>query len=298
MAEDSTRFTLKFGGDQNDINATTYGVILVNTVAILEETNKELQTGAHLEIKVKSERKGSYLVDLGIEPTAIAAIAPLINKENIIAVKNAASQIIKTATEGYDLWKKLKGEKPKEITEKGENVVIITGDNNKVSVDKSVFNIVLNNKRSQDAFAGTFSALNRDKNVEEFAVLDEKQAPLFWAEKSEFPELSQKVDSLQPDKKTETETTHLHIIRQSFEQSLKSDYLYRGFKISVSITDKKFWEAIDKGERYGKGDILLAELQIEKEFSKSLNTYENKGYILTTVLQHIPRTEQPDLFEG
>ncbi len=54
MADDSTKFTLKFGGENTDINAATYGIVLVNTVSLLEETNKELNTGAHLEIKVKT----------------------------------------------------------------------------------------------------------------------------------------------------------------------------------------------------------------------------------------------------
>lgn len=299
MAQDSTRFTLKFGGEENDINAATYGTILINTVTLLEEANKELQTGAHLEIKVKSERKGSYLVDLGVQSMAVVAtLAPLMTAENMKVVTDTASRVIKTATGAYEYWKKLKGEKPKEIKEKDDSVTVTTGENSIVIIDKSVHNLVFNNKRGQDAIANTFNALSKDESVEEFAVLDTEEKTLFSAEKEEFPLLSKKVDSPIPEKKTDSETTQLYIIRQSFDQSLKSDYLYRGFKISVSITDKAFWEAIDKGERYGKGDILLAELQIEQEFNKAINTYENKGYTVIKVLQHKPRAEQPELFDN
>src|SRR4051812_45273703 len=68
---------------------------------------------------VKSERKGSYLVDLSIQSAiAVSMMAPLINKENMATIKNVASKVVSTATKGYELWKKLKGEKPKEVTEK------------------------------------------------------------------------------------------------------------------------------------------------------------------------------------
>lgn len=297
MNDNTTKFTLKFGGDQSDINANTYGLILINTVVLLEEANKELQTGAHLEIKVKSERKGSYLVDLGVQSAAVVGvIAPLITKENIETVKNVASRVISTATAGYELWKKLKGEKPKEVTEKGETVVIITGNSNTVTVDKSVSNLVFHNKRGQEAIANTFSALSKDNNVEDFSVLGDKKETLFLVERPEFPELSKKVDIIQPDKQTLTETTHLYITRQSFEPNKKSDFLYKGFQIVAWITDKEFWKAVDNGEAFAKGDILFAELEIEQEFNKSINTYENKGYVISRVIQHIPRQKQAKLF--
>lgn len=298
MADDSTKFTLKFGGEENEINATTYGLILINTVVLLEEANKELKTGAHLEIKVKSERKGSYLVDLAIQAaTTVAIVAPLITVENIETVKNTASKIISTATKAMELWKKFKGEKPKEVIDKGNTYVFVTGDNNTVEVDSSVKHLILDNKRGQEALANTFSALSRDSNVEDFAVLDEKEEILFIAEKKEFPDLTKRVEIVQPEKQVVAETTHLHITRQSFEPNKKSDFLYKGIHISAWITDKEFWKAVDNGESFAKGDILFAELEIEQEFNKAFNTYENKGYTITKVIQHIPRQVQPQLFQ-
>lgn len=298
MADDSTKFTLKFGGEESEINATTYGIVLVNTVILLEETNKELGTGAHLEIKVKSEREGSFLVDLGIEPAAIVALAiPLITKENLLAVKNAASEIIKTATEVYSWWKKFRTEKPKEIKEQGETTIVIYGDNNTVNFDKSVSNLLFKNKRSRDAITNTFTALSKDESVSEFAILDEDQKPLLLVEKQEFNELSKKIDGLQPKAKKETIAAHLIVTRQSFEEGKKSDFLYKGFPLTASITDNSFWKSVDDGERFGKGDVLVAELEIEQEFNKAYNAYENKGYTITKVIEHIFRQDQLQLFE-
>jgi hypothetical protein len=89
------------------------------------------------------------LVDLGIEPSAIVAVtAPLMTKENLLSVKKTATEIIKTATDAYGWWKKFKGEKPKEIKEQGENVIVIYGNNNTVILDKSVSNLIFKNKKA------------------------------------------------------------------------------------------------------------------------------------------------------
>jgi len=266
MPEDSAKFSLKFGAEENDINAATYGIILINTVTLLEEANKELGTNAHLEIKVKSERKGSYLVDLAIQSAAaIATFAPLINKENIKIVGSVASKVVSTATEGYELWKKLKGEKPKEITEGADTVIIVTGDNNTIEVDKSVSNLVLSNKRGQEALANTFSALAADQEVDDFSVLDENKEALFLAEKKDFPRLTRKVEIVQPEKQTFTETTHLHITAR---------VLRKIKRVTFSIKDFKF----PPGYRIKlSGITLIAESPLQKEIFFLLNWKSNKN---------------------
>lgn len=297
MPKDSTQFTIKFGADENEINAATYGVVLVNTVSLLEETNKELETGAHLEIKVKSERPGSFLVDLGIEPAVIVAtVIPLMTKENLKAVKDVASNVISTATEVISWWKKFRSEKPKEIKEHGENVIVIYGDNNTVNFDKSVSNLLFKNKKSRDAIANTFAALSKNNEVKDFAILDEKEKPLLLVEKTEFDGLSKKIEGIYPQTKKTVVTANLIVTRQSFEEGKKSDFLYKGFSLSASITDNRFWKKVDEGERFGKGDVLVTELEIEQEFNKAYNAYENKTYAVTRVIEHLQRPEQHQLF--
>lgn len=296
--DDPTKFTLKFGGKNNDINAATYGAILINTVTILEEANKELQTGASIEIRVKQEREGSYLVDLAINTLAsLASLTPLMTPENILIAKETAKKIISTTTAGFKVWKALKGKKPSEIKAEGETVVIVTGDNNTIVTDKATSKLVLENKRSQEAFAESFQILSKDASVDGFEILDGSETPLFSSEKDDFMRLAKKPPRLLPDKHTEVESVQLYIIRPSFEENLTSDFVYRGIRIAASITDIGFWEGIDRGDRFGKGDILFVDLEISKVFNKSLNTYENKGYTIIKVHAHIPRPEQPNMLD-
>lgn len=255
LSGDSGNFTLSFGG-KDDINATTYGALLVNTVVLLEETNKELKTNAHLEIRVKSQRKGSFLVDIGIEPATLAAIVPLLTAENIKIVKGVASSIINTASKVLDFWKELKGEKPKEIEHKGETVIVITGNDNKIEIDKSVFNLALTNKRSQDAVTNSFKALKEDEAVTDYSLIDEKKQTLFFAEKSEFPQLVKTLPVDIEATRKKAVTAILRVVRPSFDKTLKSDYLYLGNRITASNNDESFWEGIEQGERFGKGDVF------------------------------------------
>lgn len=297
-SHDPTKFTLRFGGKGNDINAATYGAILINTVTILEEANKELHTGAQIEIRVQQEREGSYVVDLAINSlAALGALSPMLTPENIEIAKETAKKIVGVATGGYKAWKALMGEKPVEVKVDGDNVVIVTGNNNKVIVDIPTSKLVLENKRSQNAFSDSFQTLDKDKSVHFFEILDDRTL-LFEVDGDEFSRLGKKMPRTLPEKQSETESIHLNIIRPSFDPALVSDFVYRGIRIPATITDPGFWERVDRGERFAKGDILFVDLEIGKVLNKSLNAYENKTYTITQVHSHIPRPEQPDLLEN
>jgi hypothetical protein len=270
IVDGSANFTLSFGG-KNDINATTYGALLVNTVVLLEETNKELKTNAHLDIRVKSQRKGSFLVDIGIDPAALALVVPLLTIENAKTVKEVASSIIATASKVLSFWKTLNGEKPKEIEHKAETVVIVRGNGNKIEIDKSVYNLALTNKRSQDAVANSFKALKEDGAVTDFALIDDKKETLFFAEKSEFPQLVKNIPVDIEETRKKVVTAILRVVRPSFDKALRSDYLYQGNRITANNNDDSFWEGIEQGERFGKGDVLKVTLEIGQEFNKSYN---------------------------
>jgi hypothetical protein len=298
IGDDFANFTLKLGG-KDDLSATTYSAILINTVVLLEETNKELKTNAHLDIRVKSERAGSFLIDLGIEPAVLGGIAPLLTTENVKLVKTVASSIIDTASKALDVWKSLKGEKPKEIEHKGETVIVITGNDNKIEIDKSVYNIALTNKRSQEAITNTFKALKDDEVVTDFSYIDSQKETKFIAERSDFTQLGKPIPIIVEETRKSPVSATLRVVKQSFDKALKSDYLYLGNRIVASNSDDSFWEKIEEGERFGKGDALVVVLEITKEYNKSLNAYENKGYSILKVESHTPRDEGiQDLFDS
>lgn len=137
----STEYQLHFGGD-NELDATTLGNVLLNTVVLTEEANKESGIGQPLEIKVKSNRKGSFIVDLTfLAKNSADALIPLITAENIKIVKTTIESIAKLVGGVLSFRKQIKDETPVKIENKGDEVVITTGNHNVIHVTKPVYNL-------------------------------------------------------------------------------------------------------------------------------------------------------------
>ena len=137
-----------------------------------------------------------------------------------------------------------------------------------------------------DALSQNFDIIDQDPAISAFEITNDKEQAYVRVERSDFKDLSQKTEIIDENKKTIIENTRLHIVRLSFEESLKWDFYYRGNKISAKILDPKFQILIDNGESFAKGDVLEVELQINQIFDNSVNTYINKSYHINRIIQH------------
>ena len=107
--------------------------------------------------------------------------------------------------------------------------------------------------------------------------------------------MARKSEEVTEGEKKIIEAASVNIVRLSFEESLKWDFYYKGNKISAKIADPKFYDLIDQGEQFAKGDILEVDLQINQIFDASVNTFINKSYQINRILRHIKRNEQQKL---
>ena len=101
-----------------------------------------------------------------------------------------------------------------------------------------------------------------------------------------------KSEQIDENEKFIIELTRLNIVRLSFDKSLKWDFYYRGNKISAKIKDPNFYEIIDNGESFAKGDVLEVELQINQLFDETVNTFINKSFQINRIINHYKRAEQ------
>lgn len=69
----------------------------------------------------------------------------------------------------------------------------------------------------------------------------------------------------------------------------KWDFLYNGVKISATVQDENFWKQINSGKSFSRGDSLVADLRIIREYDPSVAAYINKGYQVINVREHHPR---------
>ena len=125
-----------------------------------------------------------------------------------------------------------------------------------------------------------------------FEITDKNEKALVRVDKSEFVDLSQKSEEVEEGERKIVEAATVNVVRVSFEENLKWDFYYRGIKISAKIADPSFYELIDKGEAFAKGDVLEVELQINQKFDESVNTFVTKSYQVNKIVRHLSRNEQ------
>jgi hypothetical protein len=283
-------FIVQFNGQLTQIDANTFINSLLNTTSIIQAINKELDPSKKIEVKVNTlDERGSFPVSLEIVENAIIS---LLSNEGINYVKN----ILEAFVAIFLIKQFLKGKKAK-TTEEQEDNIKIENESGEVRIfNKNVFNIYIHNLVINEAVNKNFETLESEPAIEGFEIKDDKGQELFVAKKEYFPIMRSKNEMLhQEDLRIINKDVTLHVFKVVFDEKYKWEFYYKGNKISAQIQDKTFFEGIDKGESFSKGDVLNVEMQIEQIFDKTVNTYVNKSYQILTVKNHIPRDIQQSL---
>ena len=281
-------FKIKFDGQQHQVDANVLVSSLIHTTTIVQEVNRYLNSGKRIEIKVKALEKGSFLCHIELIETALDSLKNLLTKDNI----EVGAAIIGTVVGLIELKKFLKGKKARDVQKQGDKTKIINKEGNVLIIENATFNIYEHSPVVKDALAQNFDVLNNDPAITGFEITDKNEKPLVRVEKSEFADLSQKSEEVEEGERKLVEAATVNVVRVSFEENLKWDFYYRGIKISAKIADPSFYELIDKGEAFAKGDVLEVELQINQKFDESVNTFVTKSYQVNKIVRHLSRNEQ------
>jgi hypothetical protein len=281
-------FKLKFDGQLHQIDANVLINSLIHTTSIIQEINRYLDTGKKIEIKVKALEKGSFLIHIELLETALDSLKSLFTKENIELTTNIVTILVGLIS----VKKFLKGRKPKSVESKEDKTKIINESGDILVIENATFNIYENSPIVKDALSQNFDAINNDPSITGFEITDKDEKPFIRIEKDEFSDLSLKSEEISNDERIIKEAATLNIVRLSFEESLKWEFYYRGNRIPAKIKDSTFYELINNGEAFAKGDILEVELQINQKWDESVNTFINKSYQINKIIRHILRNEQ------
>jgi len=281
-------FKIRFDGEQNQIDANTLINSLIHTTSIIQELNRNLESGKKIDVKIKALEKGSFLVHIDLIETSLQSLKTLLTKENI----EIGAAIIAGLVGLIEIKKFLKGKKAQSKTEDAGKVIIENVDGNVLQVENFTFNIYENNTIIRDALSQNFETLENDPSISSFEITDNEEIPLVKVDKDEFHDLAIKSEQISDDERIITEAATLNIVRLSFDEKLKWEFYFKGNKISARIDDQNFYKLIEKGESFAKGDTLEVEFEIRQKFDSSVNTYINKSYAVKRILRHIKRDEQ------
>lgn len=280
MPSNDYKFRVKFDKADHNIDTETYVKALSSLTAIMKEANYQTGSNGKISINVEAQDTGSFDVEL-----VLKTVQDLFGNDS---VQYLAALV--TVTGGLVSLRKVWSKADDSKTEiNGDDVTIKDiGGNVIYQTTKNTYNIFTTNQVVQDALANNFKGLADDETVTGFELNYDDET--VRVERDDFAELSKRVEVQLPDQDISEVSTNLIIVKLVFEGAdRKWDFLYNGSKIAAAVQDKNFWNEIDNGRSFSKGDELVATLRIIREYDPTVAAYINKDYQVIDVREHHPR---------
>ena len=281
---------IRYGGD-NTIDANTYINSLLHFTNIVEEVNKAISDEQKVEVRIKANEPGSFIVDLIVWcQDNQDGIKRIFTKENM----SYAREVVKTVGEAYKVAKHLLGKKPKEIKSDGEGLQIQNVAGNFQYFDLRGANLYLKNPIIKEAIAQEFETLEMDKSVTNIELLDENDNEILSIGREDFFAMSSSGAELdlRPDERINIIGAILNISGMDWEFKKKWDFYYNGNKIPAKVVDPDFAIRVANGERFGLGDSLEVTMEITQQYDPVVDVWINKTYKIVKILNHIEKVHQ------
>ncbi|GAB4363445.1 MAG: hypothetical protein Kow0042_01370 [Calditrichia bacterium] len=285
---------IRYNGEHHQIDLNTLINSLSQMSSLIQEVNSELNIEYNfqriVEIKVRAFQAGSFAVHLDLVSRQPETLAKYFVKED----HQSSAAIISSLVELINLKNFLKGRKPEKVElQKGGRVLVVQGNGKQMNVGKRVFTMYANNSAINEALNRNFEALERDSEIKGFEILGGDDRSHLKISPEEFKGLARTNQILIEDSRVAViPGARLSVFKIVFHDKYKWQFYYKGIKISATINDDYFFKQIDEGMKFSKGDTLICELQINKVFDRTINTYVNSSYQINKVIEHIPRPEQ------
>jgi hypothetical protein len=289
-------FNLKFDGNLHEVKVDTFLRSLSGVNDIVTEINQQINTefsqNNKIELKITANKPGSFEAALQIIQSTGELLFDVKNVPYAAGIVTILTGLLKFR----QFLSRSKKTKKEELPDKKFKVENENGD--VFIIENLTYNIHEKSHNIKNSISRTFEALESDNDIKSFNVTSTTGENLFTSSRDDFSGLTEfEEPSITDDEKIISEFARLVVQKVVFEKKYKWTFYHRGNKITASIEDDDFYSRINEGETFGKGDILEVDLKIHKKYQKDLNTFINEKYVVTKVLNHIPRTDQTELFE-
>lgn len=279
--ENKYNFRIKFEKEEHSLNTDTYVQSLLSLSTIIREINYQIGTGPAVAVNVLTQEPGSF--DVGLEL--------FINEHsNVIAAAGTLSTIVGTTIALIQLKLAISKTDNAQVDVEGDKVRIKDAEGNVVfETNKFTYEIYDKNQAVNDAVSTQFQAVNKDEEVQAIKISDEGSYAVI--QKEDFEKLAERRIIEVKDTEEDTVPASLKISKLVLDNpDRKWEFVWQGSKIAAKIADESFWAKIIAGEiRFANGDVLIADLNIFREYDHTLDVYLNKDYQVTNIRQHLPR---------
>ena len=278
-------FNIKYEKNSHSLEAETYATTLVSINRLLREINYSINpAGGDISLSVIAENRGSFDVLMEISSFITE------NQTVIAAVIQTLPQIVSIALQIIQLKIQLKDKNPdnQKTIINGDNVEI--RDSNNVTICKTnytIYNLFNKNQVVDDAISEQFKAIEKDNEIQSVSFTNNDEKVVINRE--EFQYLSKKRIVTNDESEITNESVTLVISKLNLEHPhAKWGFIYNGTSINAYIEDAIFWErTLDGDEMFARGDRLLCNMQVKREFDNNLGVFLNKEYTIIKVMKHV-----------
>jgi len=289
-------FTLNIGVKNHDVNSDTFLTSLTCITEIIGLINSDLSPTRKLEVRVRALNEGSFECSCFIQDavTCISAVFPAIAHADLGYYK----ELITIIVDILRIKKFLKGDNPskEEIINIGEGIQIKleNSDGNTIIIPQNTYNYFQGNQAINNAVTRNFEKLNSDNDVSTYSIKTEGTE--FHSDRNDFPMLQQKrIIDEKETREVIQENQSLSMFKLVWDASNKWGFVWNGLKIQAYIKDDNFFKKIDAGEKFAKGDVIIADIKTYQLYDHSINNWINDSYEIVTIKDHLPRAEQVGL---
>lgn len=286
--EDVTEFKIRANGD-NEIDTDVLCEILKSTSQILRTASVSIAPEAYYKLKINA------ISPCCIDVCVKAVIEYIPNLLTIDTISYSAI-LISTFSNILNIKQFLKGKKPKSATQEGDKVQLINESGEVQHYPAEVFNIYLNNTEIDNSTINIFSSLQREKSLESFDVLQDKNV-LTSIKKQSFndmqePLIQQIKDDLLKETYSNTIETVVLIKKPDFLGNSKWSVQFNGVIKDMVVSDLVFLKDF-KNCKYPvyPGTALKVKLKHESVYLKYTNEFVSESFEIIEV----KNVEQPQI---
>lgn len=252
MKHMETSLSLKYNGPAVDDGRMDVYVASANMIAFSEfvviAAKATFGDQATARAEVAGFGKGSFVTNLLFSFGEAASIFSGL----------PADQILQVIKEAFSLWKHLKGSPPKAVEHNEQHVTVTNNNGQVIQVQTQSLTFVMNEKAAEAADKFVRQALSAPGM--ESVALDSVGGRIAYATQTE-------AQYFVPVALAETVTDQmirmgLIIESPSFKEGNKWKVSDGSQSIFVEMLDEEFLARIDAGARFGKGDVLLADVRL------------------------------------
>ena len=282
-------FNIKYDGPalrDNQMDVRDLAPALIALSELLEQASKEVYPkSAPVRVEVKGNFKaGSFGIDLIAIQPMMEQIISLLNGEGATAASNLLGILSGVGLLGggglVGLIIKLKGRKPHQVKTEGDSMVFVLESQEEISVDL-VTGKLYHSRMVRQQLAKVLSPLD-SPGIDTFVSgqLNEAVTTVTKEDFQYFVQSAADADVVSD----ETTRSVLQIESLSFKDGNKWKVTDGGSSFWAELEDEDFLGRINDGsERFGKGDILVVELQRVQIMT---DTGLKQEYFIAKVVEH------------